>query len=65
LGRSPESHWDFPEGHMPFRKDLNDPGLRPSTHRDQALNVGFNEFLTKPIDFDQLDFLIDRFLKAA
>jgi len=36
-----------------------------STHRDQAMSVGFNEFLTKPIDFNQLNFLIDRFLKAA
>jgi two-component system cell cycle response regulator DivK len=36
-----------------------------STHRDQAMKVGFNEFLTKPIDFVQLDSVIDRFLKAA
>jgi CheY-like chemotaxis protein len=36
-----------------------------STHRDQAMEVGFNDFLTKPIDFEQLDSVIDRFLKAA
>jgi CheY-like chemotaxis protein len=36
-----------------------------STHRDQAIRVGFNEFLTKPIDFNQLSSVIDRFLKAA
>jgi CheY-like chemotaxis protein len=36
-----------------------------ATHRDQALQLGFNEFLTKPIDFVQLDSVIDRFLKAA
>ena len=36
-----------------------------STHRDQAMSVGFNDFLTKPIDFDQLDSVIDRLLKAA
>jgi CheY-like chemotaxis protein len=36
-----------------------------STHRAQAMSVGFNEFLTKPIDFTQLDVVIERFLKAA
>jgi CheY-like chemotaxis protein len=36
-----------------------------STHRDQAMSQGFNDFLTKPIDFEQLDSVIDRFLKAA
>ncbi len=36
-----------------------------STHRVEAMNVGFSEFLPKPIDFDQLDRLINRFLKAA
>jgi CheY-like chemotaxis protein len=36
-----------------------------ATHRAQALSVGFNEFLTKPIDFIELNFVIDRFLKAA
>ena len=35
------------------------------THRDEAMRVGFNEFLTKPIDFTELDSVIDRFLKAA
>jgi CheY-like chemotaxis protein len=34
-----------------------------STHRLQALAVGFNEFLLKPIDFNQLDFMLERFLK--
>ncbi|SRR6266542_1818240 len=36
-----------------------------STHRTQAMRVGFNEVLTKPIDFTQLNLVIDRFLKAA
>ena len=36
-----------------------------STHRGQALSVGFDEFLTKPIDFTQLNCVLDRFLKAA
>ncbi|HVQ39477.1 MAG TPA: response regulator [Pyrinomonadaceae bacterium] len=36
-----------------------------STHRVQALGVGFDEFLPKPIDFNELDFLLRRFLKAA
>jgi two-component system, cell cycle response regulator DivK len=36
-----------------------------STHRAQAMRDRFNEFLTKPIDFAQLDFVIDRFLNAA
>lgn len=36
-----------------------------STHRAHAMSLGFNEFLTKPIDFMQLDVVIDRFLKAA
>ena len=36
-----------------------------ATHRDQALSVGFTEFLTKPINFTELNFVIDRFLKAA
>jgi CheY-like chemotaxis protein len=36
-----------------------------STHRAQAMSVGFDEFLTKPIDFARLDFVVDRFLKAA
>jgi len=35
------------------------------TYRDQAMKVGFNEFLTKPVDFTELDSVIDRFLKAA
>ena len=36
-----------------------------STHRLQAMAVGFNEFLSKPIDFTQLDFLLGQFLRAA
>jgi CheY-like chemotaxis protein len=36
-----------------------------STHRAQALSVGFNDILTKPIDFTKLNFVIGRFLKAA
>jgi CheY-like chemotaxis protein len=36
-----------------------------STHRLQAKAVGFNEFLAKPIDFGQLDFVVGQFLKAA
>lgn len=33
-----------------------------STHRVQAMGVGFNEFLSKPIDFAQLDFMLGQFL---
>jgi CheY-like chemotaxis protein len=33
-----------------------------STHRLQAMGVGFNEFLPKPIDFTQLDFMLGQFL---
>jgi len=36
-----------------------------STHRAEAMTVGFNEFLTKPIDFNELSFVLERFLKAA
>jgi CheY-like chemotaxis protein len=36
-----------------------------SIHRLQAMAVGFNEFLPKPIDFTKLDFLLDQFFKAA
>jgi CheY-like chemotaxis protein len=36
-----------------------------STHRTQAMSVGFDEFLTKPIDFQELNLVLDRFLKAA
>lgn len=35
------------------------------THRDQAMSLGFNEILTKPIDFTNLNVVIDRYLKAA
>ena len=36
-----------------------------STHRVQAIGVGFNEVLSKPIDFTQLDFMLGQFLEAA
>jgi CheY-like chemotaxis protein len=36
-----------------------------STHKHQALSVGFNEFLTKPIDFRKLSGVLNQFLKAA
>ena len=36
-----------------------------STHRTQALDVGFNEFLAKPIDFNRLMYVLGQFLKAA
>ena len=36
-----------------------------ATHKVQALSVGFNEFLTKPIDFRKLDNVLNQFLKAA
>ena len=35
------------------------------TDRLEALAVGFNEFLPKPIDFNRLDFIVGQFLKAA
>ena len=36
-----------------------------TTHRDQAMRQGFDEFLSKPLDFTALDSVIERFLKAA
>ena len=36
-----------------------------SEHRTKAFALGFNEYLTKPIDFFQLDNLVCRFLKAG
>ena len=36
-----------------------------ATHRTQAIQVGFNEFLSKPIDFTELNSVVDRFLKTA
>jgi CheY-like chemotaxis protein len=36
-----------------------------ATHKVQALSVGFNEVLTKPIDFNQLHCVLDQFLKPA
>ncbi len=35
------------------------------THRAQAMGMGFNEFLSKPIDFTELDAVVDRFLNAT
>jgi CheY-like chemotaxis protein len=34
-------------------------------HRTNASAAGINEYLTKPIDFAELDKLLDRFLKTA
>ena len=34
-------------------------------HRAKAMAVGFNEYLTKPIDFLQLETVLHRFLKAS
>ena len=36
-----------------------------SEHRAKALAVGFNEFLTKPIDWPRLERVVCRLLKAA
>ena len=33
--------------------------------RAKAFSVGFDDYLTKPIDFAQLETLLDRYLKAA
>lgn len=33
--------------------------------RSEALEAGCNEYVTKPIDFDQLSSLLDRFLSKA
>jgi CheY-like chemotaxis protein len=35
------------------------------TYEVQALSVGFNEVLTKPIDFKRLNYMLEQFLKAA
>jgi len=35
------------------------------TYKVQALTVGFNEVLTKPIDFMRLNCVLDQLLKAA
>ena len=32
------------------------------THREEAMRVGFNEFLTKPVNFDTLDSVLNRLL---
>lgn len=34
-------------------------------HRNNASAAGINEYLTKPVDFVQLDKLLDQYLKAA
>ena len=39
--------------------------LDTTTHRVQAMDLGFNEFLTKPIDFNRLDSLLEQFLKGG
>ena len=39
--------------------------LDSESHKLQALHVGFNEFLTKPINFLQLNGVLNQFLKAA
>jgi CheY-like chemotaxis protein len=39
--------------------------LDTTTHRVQAMDVGFNEFLPKPIDFNRLDSLLEQFLKRG
>lgn len=36
-----------------------------TTHKEQALSVGFNEVLTKPIDFTRLNCVLAQILKAA
>ncbi|HWT01773.1 MAG TPA: response regulator [Pyrinomonadaceae bacterium] len=36
-----------------------------SDYRDKALAVGFNEYITKPVDFAQLNTVLHQFLKAA
>jgi CheY-like chemotaxis protein len=36
-----------------------------ATHQVQALSLGFNEILTKPIDFRRLNCVLDQLLKAA
>ncbi len=35
-----------------------------TSHRVQAVGVGCNDFLPKPIDFTRLDYLLRQFLKA-
>ncbi len=35
------------------------------SHCVQAIGVGFNDFLPKPIDFTQLDYMLEQFLKAG
>ena len=35
------------------------------THKVQALSLGFNEVLTKPIDFNQLHYVLQQFLDAG
>ena len=35
------------------------------SHCVQAIGVGCNDFLPKPIDFTQLDYMLEQFLKAG
>lgn len=48
-------------------KSLNVPVIActgyGATHQPKAMQDGFNEFLTKPIDFDKLESAINRLLK--
>jgi CheY-like chemotaxis protein len=52
------------------RRDFEDvPIVAVSAHdgtesREAALEAGCNEYVTKPVDFDRLNELIDRFLKS-
>lgn len=36
-----------------------------ASYKVQALSVGFDEFLTKPIDFTHLNYVLEQFLEAA
>jgi two-component system cell cycle response regulator DivK len=36
-----------------------------SDHHAKAFAVGFNEYLTKPVNFERLESVLHRFLKAA
>jgi len=37
-------------------------GWDPSQRKDEALAAGCNEYLLKPIDFDQLESILNRYL---
>lgn len=40
-------------------------GYPPTTHRAGAIAAGCDEYLFKPLDFDQLDEVLDRYLFGA